>query len=186
MAHTKQIFTFLFLITLILSGCGQMQIEQQSNGHFHALKDKAWIKIIKEIPVPAEQARVFLQNGEVINAVNLKLYDTNCELKLNQLLPVPQQIHPGKFDIISASAEESTIVFSTPGRIRSQYAANLQLAHTPSNVKRFWRFTLKSETQPNVKHIVCRGPEDFPSNAKLPSYSEMQQSVGNYIELHLF
>jgi len=163
-----------------------MQVENRTNGKFQEIISNPWIAVQKQIVVPAEQVRVFFQNGQPIEAPALNLYIASCELKLNQLLPVEQNINPGKFNIVNTTAEESSIVQMPAFSANLKYAANIQVAHTPADIKRFWRFSLNSTQQPHVMHMICRGPQDFPSDAKLPTYIEMQHSVGKYIDLHLF
>ena len=56
----------------------------------------------------------------------------------------------------------------------------------PVDIKRFYTFRLESETQPLVRAVICRGVQDTPFMAELPTYEEMQAAVGEYIEFNLF
>ena len=99
-----------------------------------------------------------------------------------------QTIEPGLFNVISIVQDESPIVMTMPIMV-----ASLNIARGdgggPVEIKKFYRFRLSAqdpEAETQVRSMTCRGAQDDPYKAELPTYSEMQAAVGQYVILNLF
>lgn len=167
-------------IALLLGGCGAQKI--QNTQSYRSISPKAYIQLKQEIVVEPGHARAFFQLGELIKPSELNLYEVDCELEIRHVKEVKQTIKPGKFQVMDAQQDISPIVFVPETRTQVAWVNHIG----PSDIKRFWRFKLSSQTQPNVMNLICRGVQDFPYKAQLPSYEEMQFALGEYVQLKLF
>lgn len=177
-------FTLLFFMLcfiLVISACQTPLIQPHKQGEYVSISPKAWIEVKNKVSVEADSARAFFQLGELIHSSRLNLYEVNCELEVRDVLDTEQTISPDRFKIIKAQQDQSPIVFFPNQKIH--YAINRE--EGPSDIKRFWKFTLQSQQQPNVMHLICRGVQDFPANAELPTVEEMQQALGSLVDIHL-
>ena len=176
----------LLSIVLLLTACQSTMFKKE--GRYIEAKAKPFIEITQSLRVAPNSARAYLQQGEVISAGQLNLYDINCEIEINTVSEQAQVIEPGLFNILSIGSEESPIVMFKPVMV-----ASLTLARgggsggSPVDIKRFYRFKLlarnpNSKTQ--VRSMQCRGAQDQPYLAKLPTFEEMQQATGEYIKLN--
>jgi len=172
----------ILMVLLMLTACKAPLIQQKEHGKHFPIADHAWIEIQQKISVEPENARAYFQGGEWIKPSVLNLYQVNCEIEVRDVLETRQWIAPGKFKIIRTAQDQSPIVFM-PGQ--TTILANFR-DNSPTDIKRFWKFTLESKQQPNVMHLICRGVQDTPYDAKLPTSEEMQAAVGVNMDLHLF
>jgi len=172
----------LLLILMLLTACKVPVIKQQEHGQYYPIAQNAWIEIQQKARIEPDNARAYFQDGKWIHPSSLNLYEVNCELEVRDVVEKYQWINPGKFEIIRTQQDQSPIVFG-PGK-STTLAWNQDQA--PSDIKRFWKFTLQSKQQANVMHFICRGVQDSPYNATLPTSTEMQTAVGQHIKLHLF
>ncbi|MFK5893518.1 MAG: hypothetical protein QM504_09890 [Pseudomonadota bacterium] len=173
--------TSILLSCFLLISCKGMLIQSHTDSNYSEFKQSAWIEIKNTLQVEAEHARVYLQNGKQIKPSELDLYQTDCEIEVRKVLDFPQTVFPGRYEIEAISIDVSPIVFMQNNKIKYAFAGN----SAPVDVKRFWKFTLKSEKYPEVMFLLCRGVQDRPSDAQLPTVVEIKQAVGDNIEVYL-
>ncbi len=182
----------LLLALPFLSACQPTLIQEKNS--FIEISSQATIEIMQNIEVAPNSARAFLQNGELINQGQLNLYDINCEIEINTVSEMRQLIEAGLFNIISVKQDESPIVKNSfPDK--QIKLASLNYAWTsdsPVDIKRYYHFRLsansdskKSNNETEVRAIICRGVQDTPYDAKLPSYEEMKAAGGRYLKFNL-
>ncbi len=175
---------FIILICLFLISCSGNFIRPQTNSKFVEFKQRAWININNTLQVEAKHARVYLQNGKQINPSELDLYQTDCEIEVRKVLDFPQTVFPGRYEITAISIEVSPFVY-----LEYMESSSIQFAYigsrAPVDVKRFWRFSLRSKSYPEVMYMICRGVQDTPFDAQLPTVEEIRQAVGDNIEVYL-
>lgn len=174
----------LFTMTLLMSaGCQQTLIKTDSG--YQPGSSDSFIVLNQSVVIPPNSARAFFQGGELIPNARLNLYAVDCELQINKVMEVPQTVQPGKFSIIRIIQDQSPIVLSQP----VMYAA-MGIARGYNSglvdIKRFYTFRLESESQPLVRAVICRGAQDTPYMAELPSLEEMQTAAGEYLQFNLF
>ena len=176
----------LLSIVLLLTACQSTLIKKE--GLYVEATDKPFIEITQSLRVAPNSARAFLQQGKVIFPGQLNLYDINCEIEINTVSEQSQVIEAGLYYILSISSEESPIVMFKPVMV-----ASLTLAigggggGSPVDIKRFYRFKLSAQnpdSKTQVRSMQCRGAQDVPYLAKLPTFEEMQQATGEYIKLN--
>ncbi|MCW8928928.1 MAG: hypothetical protein OQL19_01670 [Gammaproteobacteria bacterium] len=177
----------LFCIA-ILSACQSTLIQSENN--YFEISNQASIEITQVLEVAPNSARVFFQNGEVISHGQLNLYDINCEIEINTVSDSRQIIEPGVFDIISVAQNQSPIVKQ---ELKKQQILVASLnyvwnsSNSPVDIKRYYHFKLSAQdprSNSEVRAMTCRGAQDTPFNAKLPTYEEMRKAGGQYIKLN--
>ncbi len=190
---------FLLLSLLFLSACQSAQIRDDNS--YIEIANQAMIEITQTIKVSPNSARAFFQNGELIKPGQLNLYDVNCEIEINTVSENYQQIDAGVFNVISIAQEESPIV-ENPFQRKNIMVASLNYAwasDSPVDIKRYYHFKLSKKALDDnrsgsnntdssttvVRAIICRGAQDTPYNAKLPSYEEMKIAAGKYLIFNL-
>ena len=179
----NRVIVILFIITL--SGC-QSTALIESEGYYVEVAAKSSIEITRVIEVAPNSARAFLQNGKVISMAQLNLYDINCEIEINTVSESRQIIEPGIFNVLAMAQEESPIVMSKPIMVASLTYA--WTSDSPVDIKRYYHFRLSaqdSQSNSQVRALICRGAQDEPYNARLPTFEEMRLASGQYIIFNL-
>lgn len=166
-------------LVLIINACKPLLIEDK-NSYTQIIAD-AWIELNEPLTVRMEEGRIFMQSGQIIDQAELDLYTVNCELEMQKLSDTKRIIQPDRFDIKGTSQQSSPIVMARP----YQLASLQMIASSPADIKRVWVFLLYSEKQPEVRALICRGPQNSEESAKLPTIDEMQNTLGELITLHL-
>lgn len=175
----------VILLIMTLSGC-QSAVLIESEGRYVEVVAKPSIEITQAIEVAPDSARAFLQNGKVISMAQLNLYDINCEIEINTVSESSQTIEPGIFNILAIAQEESPIVMN-----KSVMVASLTYAwasDSPVDIKRYYHFSLSaqdSQSNSQVRALICRGAQDEPVNARLPTFEQMRLASGQYIIFNL-
>ncbi len=177
-------YIIIFITLVFLSACQPTLI--RSDNSFFETKSNPSIEITQRLEVLSNSARVFFQNGVPIHLNQLDLYSVNCELEINTVSEEVQFVEPGVFTITSINQDESSFVMMKPIMVASlNYATGVE---QPVDIKRFYRFRLspqKSESESQVRSLICRGVQARPSSAELPTLNEMQMAVGKYIIINL-
>lgn len=185
----------LLIIILFLSACQSVLIRSENS--YIEISPRASIEITQSIEVAPNSARAFFQNGQLITHGQLNLYDVNCEIQINTVSEQSQIAESGVFNIISIAQEESPIVRALSmqrkvlvASIDSALSSSLYYAWavgSPVDIKRYYYFKLfaqDSSSETKVRALICRGAQDTPSAAMLPSYEEMRAAGGEYIKFN--
>ena len=175
----------LILAAITLSAC-RSAVLIESEGRYVEIAATASIEITQSIEVAPNSARAFLQNGKVISMGQLNLYDVNCEVEINTLSESRQLIEPGIFNVLSIAQEESPIVMSKPLMVASLTYA--WASDSPVDIKRYYHFKLSAQdprSKSQVRAVICRGAQDEPYKARLPTFEQMRLAGGRYIIFNL-
>jgi len=181
------------ILMYLLTACQNTLI--QSDGAYYQISSDASIEITRELSVPANSARAYLQNGELLRHTGINLYNTSCEVLINTVSESRQTISPGIFTILSIEQNESPIVMSQTIQVAALDFSYQQYARgggsgsgSPVDIKRYYRFKLAAQDQEKqltqVRSITCRGSQDEPYKARLPTFNEMQAAVGSYVKFN--
>ena len=176
----------------LLSACQSALIKE--DGKYVEISRQASIEITESLEVAPNSARAFLQNGEIISNGRLNLYDVNCEVEINTVSEQRQTINAGVFDVISISQDKSPIVNKKElpkaimvASLGSTWQNIAWYYNSPVDIKRFYRFKLSaqdSSSKSEVRSITCRGAQDTPFNAELPTYEEMRIASGHFLKFN--
>jgi hypothetical protein len=141
---------------LFLAGC-QMTATTDINSIWFRIRPGSQLILNQPLEIPAGEAHVDLQNGQVAGGVDE--YTVNCRIEVENL--GPGKVAPGTFLITSASDQSEWI--SQP------------------NILRYYKeLRLKSERQPDVRKMVCQDWAD-PLLGRPVSVGEIEKAVGAYI-----
>ena len=137
--------------------------------------------IKKDIPVPADKARVYLQRGRVAWSSND--FEPFCYFRMRQPLPVAQAVSPGTLRIEYVSLNETDVAREIPVRFAGLSVMGGGGYRTP--IAHQFRIGLKSDDQPDVRLLVCSGAFDMPQTAKPIRLPEMREALGAYAEIRV-
>jgi hypothetical protein len=179
--------SLLVFMLFYLLGCQPALVKTEKG--YQPIQADATIEITQELTVAANSARAFLQNGRLIRQNRLNLYDINCEIEINTVKEQSQTVPSGLFTVVSVSQQESPIVFDNQLKNEVQ-VASLNYAwssNSPVDIKRYYTFKLvaQSNSKPQVRALICRGIQETPWLAQLPTLEEMKRATGLYIILSL-
>jgi len=186
-------FFFILFSLFVLSACQPALI--RSDEAYISISNEATIEITQAIEVSPNSARAFLQEGEVIPYEQLNLYEVNCEIEVNTVSEDRQTIEAGVFNIISILQDESLIVDNENEKDElmvatlgfSRELAAFGNSDSPVDIKRYYKFKLSPLTpkqagsKTEVRSVTCRGVQDTPFNAELPSFEEIRAASGKYV-----
>lgn len=183
------------ITVILLTACqGQNTLIKSDNSYFEISPD-ATIEITQELSVPPNSARSFFQNGELLSHTGINLYNVSCEILINTVSESRQAIAPGVFNITAISQDESPIVMSKTLQVAAldfnyqQYALGGGGGDSPVDIHRYYKFKLSAQDPSKqitqVRSLTCRGVQNEPYNAELPTFNEMQAALGQYVRLDL-
>lgn len=184
----------MVIVTLLTACQGYNTLIKSDNSYFE-ISPHASINITQELSVPANSARAFFQNGELLSHTGINLYNISCEILLNTVSESRQIITPGVFTITAVSQNESPIVMTKSIQVAALNFNYQQYAFggggggdSPVDIHRYYKFKL-SANEPSkqitqVRSLTCRGMQDEPYNAVLPTFNEMRAALGHYVKLN--
>jgi len=152
--------------TITLYGCSL-----QSNRTIGDIQAENTFILNKDIQIPANSARVFIQNGHLTSRNGFDHSEQHCRLEVNELSEHKQTVQVGSFEIISLSTDEEMIAqsqsekiqlaFSTVDQVKTDYLTfidylGLNSQERPETMDLI-HLNLKSDKQPNVMRLTCAG-----------------------------
>ena len=174
---------YLLLTTFFITSCQSSLPTKQTNVLFDGQLISS-IEITHALQVSPGSARSFLQRGQQIPMNQLNLYDSNCEVEINTVLDEQyQEIKPETFNVIFIVWDESPIVMRKPLMFASAELA--WSSDSPVDIKRYYYFKLTAqdpESLSQVRALICRGEQDTPYNAQLPTFEEIKNATGQLIK----
>jgi len=146
-------------------------------------------KVILHIPlaIGARNYQVFIQGGEVKKdkafSYNLSYdqYYPFCYFEIRTSSDQTQTISPDAFEITRVTADETEIVLSRS----TQVAQLFNLADIPSQIVEVLILELRSETQVNVKQLVCADGFADPSQVVMPTLKQIKDTLGQVAILRI-
>jgi hypothetical protein len=146
----------LFIVFALLAGC-QTTATTDVNSIWFRIRPGSTLVLNQPLRIPAGEAHVDLQNGQVTGGVDE--YTVNCRFEVENL--GPHTVSPDTFTITDASDASEWI---------SQPA-----------IMRFYKvLRLKSERQPEVRKLVCQD-WDGPLQGRPVSVGEIEKAVGAWV-----
>lgn len=170
--------TFLLLAAVSLSGClsGNEVREEYGKNQFIDLQG-GQLELKTAIQVPAERARVFLQNGEVGGGVDD--YQPQCNFEIHSVLHQGVTIAPDVFEIARVQQVLAPVVLAQPIRV-----ADGMDGDGPSALFAGYHLWLNSPLQPEVMRLTCYGTFAEPGpDLQPPTVKEIRKVLGSLAEL---
>lgn len=136
----------------------------------------------QEVVVPPERTRIFIQNGRIVGT-GFDSYQVSCNLEVRKLLEQAQRIEPDTFVVNRIQQFFEEVAAWKPVRVASVGLAGADVDGGPSMIFRGWHLWLHSPTQPDVIRLTCRGAFAEPWEAYLPTFDEVQATLGSVATL---
>jgi hypothetical protein len=174
-SHWRKLFNCGLLV--VLTGC---QAPDPRAGFYSSpLQPGDTVDIPAGIPVPAGQARVYLQHGRLLSYGGTDQYTPFCYFRLDAPLPVEQAVGPGTFEVQSVWLEETTVSLEKPTRL---VFAGVGFADGWLTLAYQFHILLAGAAAPGFK-LVCSGAFDSPALAKPIRLPEVREALGAYVEV---
>lgn len=129
----------------------------------------------RQLTVPAGQASIFIQGGQVRTFSEVYQYEPHCKVEMQRLTNNPQTIQPGEF------------VVDKMRRERSQHGALPGFVYVLDSFDRSYErysthFYLSSGQQPEVFRVTCQQWQD-PAWPKHVTLRQINQTLGDLLSL---
>lgn len=164
------------LVVAVLVGCAPAAHENL--GPSYRILPGTMVALAEPLAVPAGQARVFLQGGEVRAKRRLAVYRPHCNFELRQVSDGSARIEPDHFTITDVRTGDEGVVMRPV--LHPATFWQVEGDDHPGQVSRYVHYALRSARQPQVLRLTCHGGFDFPGRAELPSLEDIRQALGRY------
>ena len=158
----------------VLIGC--QSADHRGGFYSSPLQPGDQVEVLKDIPVPAGLARVYLQHGGLTSYGGSNQFVPFCYFRLRDPLPVEQHVKPGVFVVHSVWLDETSVGVQRPVRVAS---ALLGFGEGWSTMAFQFHMPLTSDEQPGVI-LVCSGAYDNPAFAVPIRLPEVREALGDY------
>jgi hypothetical protein len=167
----------LLFVLLGLSACQSGLQVGSGDKHFETLSATTFV-LHKDIRIPPRQAHAVFRSAS--REPGAGEYVPHCELEVRQVLEEAQTVQAGTFEITGVRG--FTHYVNRPGkRVQLAAADGFQLASDDSGewIMLAYHFTLHSDEQPDVMHLICGGAYNYPFYARYPDLEDMRLALGD-------
>jgi len=163
-------YVVVVVLTLVLSSCaGQTKIRAGEDSlAFLARHGK--LEILKKMRVPANQYKVYLQNGTAVKTVDIIL--PFCDLEVKRKAVKPMLLKQASFEVIGVNIDEENISGGHSRVIKSN--GKMKLFTT--------QLFLSSEKGSNVIRLNCTKMDKSSTNGHV-KLDEFKRTVGPYLTI---
>ncbi len=175
-------------LVLLLAACQTTSYEGDENSPFYVVPVGARLILNRAITVPANDAGVYIQNGEVARSFwGVKSHYPYCALDMRKRLEMPQTVRPDEFTITRVSQETVYSVradFTRLARLPFVHVADVDQGDGASYQIYATIMTLRSERQPDVLRLTC-AQWQYPPLQQHVTINEMRKALGSLLTLRL-
>lgn len=169
-------YALLFILIPGLPACQSGLLVNTGERQFEARSARTFV-LHQDVRIPPRQARAVFQEGA--REPGSGEFAPHCELEVRQVLEQAQTVQAGVFEITDVRG--FTHYVNRPGKnVLLAAAAGFQLASDDSGewIMLAYHFTLHSDEQPDVTHLICGGAYNFPFYARYPDVEDMRLALG--------
>ncbi len=168
----------LFVLIVLLSSCLHHPVKD-INSPLYSVPAGSTLSLNRDIIIPPNRARVFIQNDSVFDNINsVDEYYPFCEFEILTLSQQAQTVHADTFIIYKVIDE--TLTSNKP-----LMYASLRIADTaPLLIAYNTVYYLRSEKQPDVYRLMCLYWTDMGTDDFL-SFTQIRQTLGTLITFQL-
>ena len=163
------------MLCAALGACADLG-RKDASSPFYPVPAGSKVVLHRDLEVPPDAARVYLQDGQVVKAPSI--FNPFCRFDVNDVQPVTQVVRAGEFTVRKTQMDMLHISMAEPMR----FAAIGFDAGGTSDITLVWYLWLDSP-QPNVRRLLCGGRFDSPDRARRPSISEIRAQLGQVATL---
>lgn len=168
--------------TLFLVGCQRSSTVRDAEINRWVLLDGAQLHVRQPLPVAAERARVFIQDGAVRGGFNN--YKTHCAFEIESIDHDGVMIEPDTFQIVRVQHSLVRVVQAQPRIYASLRFAFVGLGGGgSSSYHEGYHFWVYSERQPEVMRMSCYGVYAQPYELEAPTLAEIRDALGGLAEI---
>ena len=173
----------LLSAALLLAGCQTNSTVRDVAGkdQFTQLTGASLV-LNQALPIRADQARVFVQGGQVSTGFNS--YRTSCGFEIGSVQHGGVKIQPDTFAITSVQGSLTPVVSTEPMRFAALHLADAGGMDGGSQAYyQGYHFWLSSEKQPDVRRMTCYGVYAEPYDLYPPTLAEIREALGSIAEI---
>lgn len=175
-------------LALLISACQTAAWQGDENSPYYLVPPGSRLVLNRAITVPAHDAGVYIQNGEVARSFwRVKPYHPYCALDLRRRLDTPQPVQPDEFTITRVSQETVYSVhadFTRHAGLPAMHVADAVQDGGASYQIYATVMTLRSERQPDVQRLTC-AQWQYPPLQRHVTINEMRKTLGDLFTLRL-
>ncbi len=176
---------FLLMLSLLptLTACHSVFYPGERANLFRDLQGGEFV-LLEDIVVSSRRSHVELLGDASIKGGGG--FYPHCELEVEQVLDDPQTVYADTF-IIGKVRGMTHYVKRMPGQLMLAAAEGFRLlsGDTSEWIMLAYHMSLHSNTQPQVRTLICGGAYSFPYYAHYPSLHEIDLSLGSAAMLRL-
>lgn len=141
---------------------------------------------LQPLEIPPGEAGVRLQYGRTAARNGVQEVDPHCIFELDTVSESAQVVPPGAYRVTRFARREVTFS-GMPLMFWNPLSQGIGQNHNPSNLYFLTEFQLQSDSQPNVRSLLCQHNQAT-AGITLPRHltlSEMRQALGSYFTLDI-
>jgi hypothetical protein len=170
----------------LLTACQTTAYEGNENSPYYQVPVGSRLTLNRDLAIPANQAGVYLQGGQVVPQAQVNMYHPHCKFELRRVPDTALTVRPDEFVITRAVQNEQHSV-----RAPLQLAAGPGFRATraqedggPTVQAYVTRLNLRSERQPDVLRLNC-GQWGYPPHTEHVSIQQIRKALGEVCTLKI-
>jgi hypothetical protein len=173
--------TLLLSALLLLSGCATVPTPETRVSE---------LLLHKPISVPEERARVFLQDGRVVQGFNE--FIPHCALEIRHLYGPPRTIPAGRYPVTRVQPVVTEVVFAAPRQRVAELGVGISGGHfigvgdyneSPPEIFEGYHYWLEDRANVGLMRLTCYGARGMPSEVEPPTLAELARVLGGLGQL---
>ena len=173
------------VLAAVFTGC---QTLEDKGAAYYQIREGSTLVLNQELQIPADAARVSIQNGEVRPYGLVNEFSPYCEFEVVQVKPTAQSVTPDEF-VIHRVVHRTFSVSLSPGTTAS-LGLTIGLSGGDGPRQTFYATVLylHSDRQPDVLKLTCESDRRvFPgiAYARHLTVSEIQEALGAILTLRI-
>lgn len=141
------------------------------------------ILVKKKLTISANNGRVYLQNGQIIEHSKKDQYKPHCWFLSWKVLDVPQFVDTDTFTVTASQRLEELVYRPTPVKLAANTSQNNLLILSMASITAIEQKTIldiHSDKQPDIRQLTC-SYWDSPVGASPLTLSEIQGALGDIV-----
>jgi len=187
-------FAVIAILMLIISGCQTTDFTGDENSYRYRIPVGSTLTLNQTLTIPADYASIYLFRGKVVTYRNVDIYFPHCQFWLNKIGKQVRTIRPDTFVITKVNDWEDyyaqgPLRFADAGiytgmGIGGSVVVGVGSGGGPSIIKYATIISLQSDTQSDVKEIVCSHWGDR-GDIEAVTIKETRDALGGVFSLDL-
>jgi hypothetical protein len=173
------------VIAAIFTGCRTLEDKEAA---YYQVGRGSTLILNQELLIPANSARVSIQNGEIRPYGRVNEFNPYCDFEVVQVKPTAQPVKPDEFTIHEIEYRTYDVGLSSGAIASVGLSIGLGGGDGPRQTFYATVLHLRSEKQPNVLKLTCENDQRaFPGiiYARHLTVNEIQETLGAILTLHL-